>query len=82
MYDRGDLPCRLDHQGAVNKIRWKTSPENIDYHQFLPIFFDGVRERMDPYRFLAITGSFELLEYGGKKVLPVVPQLILPLKSD
>ena len=36
---------------------------------------------MDPYRFLAILGTQSLLENGGNKILPVIPQLIIPIKS-
>lgn len=28
--------------------------EKLDYHHYLPIFFDGVREIEEPYRFLAV----------------------------
>jgi len=28
---------------------------------------------MDPYRFLAVHGVFDMLEKGGAKVLPVIP---------
>lgn len=79
-YDRGDLPIKVDHQGSVNKIVWKISPEQLDYHHYLPIFFDGLREKIDPYRFLAILGTNEMLEKGGSKILPVIPQLIIPIK--
>jgi hypothetical protein len=57
-------------------------PEQLDYHLYLPIFFDGLREKLDPYRFLAIMGTYEMLEKGGSKILPVIPQLIIPLKSE
>ena len=80
-YDRGDLPIKVDHQGSANKIIWKISPEQLDYHHYLPIFFDGLRERIDPYRFLSILGTYEMLEKGGTKILPVIPQLIIPIKS-
>lgn len=36
---------------------------------------------MDPYRSLAIMGVMNLLEAGGPKILPVIPQLIIPIKS-
>jgi len=36
---------------------------------------------MDPYRFLAVQGVFDMLEKGGAKVLPVIPQLIIPIKG-
>merc|ERR1712196_202746 len=56
-------------------------PELLDYHHYLPIFFDGLREREEPYRFLAIEGTFNLLAKGGSKILPVIPQLIIPIKT-
>ena len=48
---------------------------------YLPIFFEGIREKQDPYRFLAVQGVFDMLEKGGAKVLPVIPQLIIPIKT-
>ena len=71
-YDRGDLPVAIEH-GPQNKIAWKVDIQQLDYHHYLPIFFEGVREKMDPYRFLAIQGVFDMLEKGGAKVLPVIP---------
>ena len=35
----------------------------------------------DPYRILAVKGSEELILKGDKRVLPVIPQLIIPLKA-
>jgi hypothetical protein len=79
-YDRGDLPIAIDH-GPQNKIYWKVDVAQLDYHHYLPIFFEGIREKVDPYRFLSIQGVFDMLEKGGAKVLPVIPQLIIPIKS-
>jgi hypothetical protein len=47
----------------------------------LPIFFEGLREKEEPYKFLAMKGCDELLERGGSKILAVLPQLIIPVKS-
>jgi len=52
-YDRGDLPVTIEH-GPQNKIKWKVEIQQLDYHHYLPIFFEGIREKMDPYRFLAV----------------------------
>jgi hypothetical protein len=80
-YDRGDLPVSIEHRGTVNHITWKVDIEKLDYHHYLPIFFDGIREEKDPHKFLAREGSQKMLEKGGyKRILPVIPQLILPLK--
>lgn len=35
----------------------------------------------DPFRFLAVQGTLDMVEAASDKVLPVIPQLILPLKS-
>lgn len=80
---------------SIAKVTWKLEPELLDYHLYLPIFFEGLREYDEPYKFLADqgnndlsfwksnwnTGTEELLERGGPKLLPVLPQLILPIKS-
>ena len=79
-YDRGDLPVSLNH-ASKNTVKWKVEIQQLDYHHYLPIFFEGIREKMDPYRFLAIQGVFDMLEHGGAKVLPVIPQLIIPIKT-
>ena len=80
-YERGDLPIQIEHRGVHNRIGWKVDIEKLDYHHYLPIFFDGLREKEEPYRFLAVQGVFDMLENGGSKILPVIPQLIIPIKT-
>merc|ERR1719371_141582 len=80
-YDRQDLPIQIYHGAVGGKIAWKVDIEKLDYHHYLPIFFDGIREKEDPYRFLAVQGVYDMLDAGGGKVLPVVPQLIIPVKT-
>merc|ERR1711881_101880 len=80
-YDRGDLPIQIYHGAVGGKIAWKVDIEKLDYHHYLPIFFDGLREKEDPYRFLAVQGVYDMLDKGGSKILPVVPQLIIPIKT-
>jgi len=80
-YDRNDLPLQIVHSGTQNRIGWKVDAEKLDYHHYLPIFFDGIREKEEPYRFLAVEGTYNLLDKGGSKILPVVPQLIIPIKK-
>ena len=77
-YDRGDLPIQLSHW---NEVSWKRPIDQLDYHHYLPIFFDGLREQEDPYRFLAIQGCYELIAKPDATILPVVPQLIIPIKT-
>lgn len=45
------------------------------------MFFDGLTETEQPYKFLVEQGISDMLEHGGPKILPVVPQLIIPIKS-
>ena len=88
--------------------------ESLDYHYYLPLFFDGLRETQHPYVFFAVQvgvedclehrelsalhliynylqlslsslwqGIDDLLARGGsKKILPVIPQLIIPIKRE
>jgi len=80
-YERGDLPIAIDHRGSKNAIAWKVDIDKLDYHHYLPIFFDGIREVQEPYRFLAVKGVEDMLKAGGPKILPVIPQLIIPIKT-
>ncbi|XP_072884478.1 parkin coregulated gene protein isoform X3 [Hemitrygon akajei] len=55
--------------------------EKLDYHHYLPLFFDGLCETSHPYEFFARQGVHDMLEHGGTKILPVIPQLIIPIKN-
>eukprot|EP00672_Neobodo_designis_P020870 CAMPEP_0174828176 /NCGR_PEP_ID=MMETSP1114-20130205/1178_1 /TAXON_ID=312471 /ORGANISM="Neobodo designis, Strain CCAP 1951/1" /LENGTH=308 /DNA_ID=CAMNT_0016061887 /DNA_START=139 /DNA_END=1065 /DNA_ORIENTATION=+ len=79
-YDRGDLPIALAH-GSKSQLGWKMDVAKLDYHHYLPIFFDGLREKEEPYKFMAHQGCYDLLKGGGSKILPTIPQLIIPLKT-
>ena len=80
-YERGDLPVAVEHKGVKNVMSWKVEVDKLDYHHYLPIFFDGIREKEEPYRFLSVQGVCDMLEHGGSKILPVIPQLIIPIKT-
>lgn len=56
--------------------------EKLDYHHYLPLFFDGLCEIEHPHDFFARQGIHDMLEHGGNKILPVIPQLIVPIKSQ
>lgn len=72
----------MGHTGDA-KVLWRIDHAKLDYHHYLPIFFDGMRETEEPYRSLARGGITDLLETGGREgtVLAVVPQLIIPIKK-
>jgi Parkin co-regulated protein len=65
----------------VNRLAWKVEIQKLDFHHYLPIFFDGLRERDFPFSFVAEQGVMDMLEAGSHKVLPVIPQLIIPIKT-
>merc|ERR1712072_317377 len=80
-YERGDLPVQVDHGGVSNRVAWKVDVQKLDFHHYLPIFFDGLREVEQPYAFLAEQGVYDMMSSGWQKLLPVVPQLIIPIKT-
>lgn len=75
------MPIQIDHGGVVNRLAWKVEIQKLDFHHYLPIFFDGLRELEQPYAFIAEQGVLDMLEAAPHKVLPVIPQLIIPIKT-
>lgn len=79
--DLGRSDQSLLHAIIVKMFLLKVEIEKLDYHHYLPLFFDGLCELDFPYEFFARQGIHDLLEHGGSKILPVIPQLIIPIKS-
>ncbi|KAG6610613.1 sporangia induced parkin coregulated protein [Phytophthora cinnamomi] len=71
----------IDHGGVRNMVAWKVDITKLDFHHYLPIFFDGLREVEEPYAFLSEQGIKDMLINASNKVLPVIPQLIIPIKN-
>lgn len=80
-YNRGDFPLCIRHASSSNKIVWSQDLSTIDYHHYLPQFFQGLIEIDHPYAFLSCRGSHDLIEHGGERALSCLPQLIMPLKA-
>eukprot|EP01068_Selenidium_serpulae_P012357 Selendium_serpulae@DN5805_c0_g1_i10.p1 len=81
-YDKNQLPVRVFHGGnGGNRVKWIVDIRELDYSKFLPLFVDGLREKDNPYRLLAVQGTHDLLESGGEKVLAVLPTLIPPIRT-
>jgi hypothetical protein len=81
-YDRGDIPIQVAFDGSTRKVQWKVECHKLDYHHYLPIFFDGIREQQEPYKFLARSGTLDLLTpNNSSKILSCIPQLIIPIKT-
>ncbi|ETW02750.1 hypothetical protein H310_05249 [Aphanomyces invadans] len=81
-YDRADLPLRVNFSGAVRKVQWQVDITQIDYTHYLPLFFEGLRELDEPYRFLALNGTMDMLEKGGDRPLACIPHLVIPIKQN
>lgn len=80
-YDRGDIPIKMEYLTGGAKISWTVDLDKIDYNLYLPLFFDGLCETQHPYKTYARQGCHDLINHGGEKVYPVIPQLIIPIKS-
>ncbi|XP_048391650.1 parkin coregulated gene protein-like isoform X3 [Chiloscyllium punctatum] len=83
MYQRPKKDHRVT-EGFTVKAMMKNSIveiEKLDYHHYLPLFFDGLCDTAHPYDFFARQGIHDMLEHGGMKILPVIPQLIIPIKN-
>lgn len=80
-YERGDLPISIGFGHGGRNIAWKVEVDKLDYHHYLPLFFDGLCETTHPYQFFARQGISDMVERGGSKILPVIPQLIIPIKN-
>ncbi|RLN97029.1 hypothetical protein BBJ28_00014328 [Nothophytophthora sp. Chile5] len=76
------LPVRVNFAGAVRKLQWQVELSLLDFSHYLPVFMEGLRELEEPYHFLALNGTLDLLEKGGSRVLPCLPQLVPPMKAN
>lgn len=80
--ERGDLPARVEQRGGGgNKLVWAQDPTSLDLHVFLPVFLDGIRESDPDTRFMAVEGTFELLEQAGAQLTEMLGLLVKPLKG-
>ena len=57
----------------------ESNSSNEDH--YLPIFFDGLREVEEPYAFLSERGVYDMIRIAPACMLPVVPQLFIPIKN-
>ncbi|KAJ8981537.1 hypothetical protein NQ317_006698 [Molorchus minor] len=78
-YKRGNLPIAMTSKGG--KVTWKADVNKIDFHYYLPMFFEGLTETENPYKLFAQQGIHDMLEHGGPKIFPCIPQLIIPIKD-
>jgi len=83
-FERGDLPISVRHGGAVPGVEWKVEPDRLDYLYHLPLFFEGMLERTEPFSTMAYQGLQDLLNAAKNKqpslLAPCVAVVIVPLK--
>lgn len=83
-FERGDLPIKMKH-GATPGVEWKVEPERLDYVYHLPIFFEGLLERTEPFATMAFQGLQDLLNAArGKQpslLAPCIATIIVPIKT-
>lgn len=80
-YERGDLPIKMEYLSGGWRISWTLDADKLDFNLYLPLFFDGLSETEHPYKTYARQGVRDLIHAGGDKIYPVIPQLIIPIKS-
>uniref|UniRef100_K3XAP7 Uncharacterized protein n=1 Tax=Globisporangium ultimum (strain ATCC 200006 / CBS 805.95 / DAOM BR144) TaxID=431595 RepID=K3XAP7_GLOUD len=80
--DRGDLPLWVNFAGAVRKLQWRVDLTKLDYAHYVPIFMEGLRDLDEPYQFIALNGTMDLLEKGENRTLACLAHLILPIKQN
>lgn len=81
LFERGDLPIRVKHTSAGIRVEWLKPIDTLDLHELLPVFMSGMREVEEPYMSMSQYGTHDLLATGGDRVLPVVPQLVEPMRE-
>ena len=79
-YERGDLPVVIRH-GAKSTLEWNLPIESVNTAKFLPLFIDGIREKVNPYRCVASEGTFQMIDYSADSaILACLGNLVYPLK--
>ncbi|XP_055385170.1 parkin coregulated gene protein homolog [Condylostylus longicornis] len=87
-FKRGDVPLCSSILLSTSKypngkrlpVQWFCDPNKLDYFYYLPILMDGLGESDKDLRELAFNATYDLLLRNPKKILAIIPQLILPLK--
>jgi hypothetical protein len=56
-YQRGDLPCRIEHSSSGPKLKWLIDDlETLNLNYYLPIFIDGLCQMQYPFDLIAFQG--------------------------
>eukprot|EP00656_Telonema_subtile_P015005 TRINITY_DN1777_c0_g1_i2.p1 TRINITY_DN1777_c0_g1~~TRINITY_DN1777_c0_g1_i2.p1 ORF type:complete len:135 (-),score=15.47 TRINITY_DN1777_c0_g1_i2:102-506(-) len=66
-YNRGEIPCRINHGGVSHNIQWDLDPNDLPYDPLLILFFEGLVETAHPFVFLAV--SYTHLTLPTKRIV-------------
>ncbi|EEY62545.1 uncharacterized protein PITG_21667 [Phytophthora infestans T30-4] len=82
-YDSGSIPCRINHGSIRNSLQWTKDPNTLSYDPLLITCAEGFLETEHPFVFLARATFRELLklEDAREKTLPILAQVIVPLRG-
>ena len=83
-YERGELPCTIEHGLSGHFLSWAAPLDNLDYEYYLPMFFDGLQCKENPSRFISRQGIDDLL-YASKgypdRIIPCIKNLVRPIRN-
>mmetsp|Transcript_33148 Transcript_33148/g.98656 ORF Transcript_33148/g.98656 Transcript_33148/m.98656 type:complete len:440 (-) Transcript_33148:238-1557(-) len=69
-------------RNAKRKVTyWSNRPTDVQVGKWLPIFLEGIREYEEPYRFLSIMGSHDLITEAAGQLCHVAADCVAPLKK-
>lgn len=70
----------MKHRARLG-LEFKAPIESLDVSYYLPIFIDGLRERKQPFRFVAQEGTMQLIHFGDRsQIIACLPELVYPIK--
>eukprot|EP00798_Chlamydomonas_sp_ICE-L_P007378 gene7378-502_t len=94
LYDNSTLDFTMVESGVGLKNRllwgrpvkrgmmvWGDRPSEVELAKWLPIFLEGIREYEEPYRFIAIMGSHDLVVEAGDQLHEFAADLVPPFKK-
>merc|ERR1712195_429139 len=84
-YNRGEIPCRINHGGVNHSIQWEVDPNDLEsFDPLLVLFFEGLVETAHPFVFLVRSGlpQLLLLEDAAEKTVPILGKIVPHLRAS
>ncbi|KAJ1477227.1 parkin co-regulated protein-domain-containing protein [Baffinella frigidus] len=75
LFDRGDFPATVRTRCLHNDLLWTKHADALDYDFYLPILFEGLLEKKEPYKFLARRGILDLAAACPLRILANLPKV-------